>query len=423
MAIGQSSRAGARRIRSARFRHMPPTVTRRFPVRCWLSVAFALTAALLRADTDRGRLGAGIEWDDNVYRMATGPLASRESLVSSVTAQITGWSTADISTSYTFEAFAYSGALPENHQRHMADLRHHGRTAQLAWEASSNVVWINGTRDGLGYFSGHNSYATTIARERREQWQNRTSVSVQTTGSRGFLRGVGQFVGYDLRTHAGTLPSCDNYVDRSDLHGGLDLGHPISGGTVAIGYRRGRQFQDRDGGRTSDRSNDYHRIVLIIDWKRDELLRCTVVLGPEWHRYARDSTGPAKVDALFAETAVSWIFATRDTVAVSIRRSQTLASTGGTSYRDTAVSTTWRRKLSRQWSISAGARALGARYDGVVRNDWLLTGSLGLTRGIREHAELGLTCTRELGRDLSGLDDRSREFTRNVLNVQGSWHF
>jgi hypothetical protein len=369
-------------------------------------------------------LGLELAYDTSVFRVKEGPLADRAAWVATATARVEVKARGGARLRYALEQAEFVGASSEEHARHAATLAWQGALGSANWDVTSTAMWVDGAVESPRFGAGRNCFAISLARERRAQWQYRSAARWTYRRDAGFVRLVGAFTGYDMRTRAQTAPGTDNYVDRHDVAGGLDVGRELGTGvSIALGYRRGYQEQDRDGGRLSDRSNDYHRLPVLIEGKLGPSVKVTLQAGPEWHRYAGDSVGPRSIARWYVDGSVVAAVGAADEVTLTRKQVQTLASTGGVSTQDISTGLAWRHRFDPRWSMTLGWKLQNGIYDGSIRDDVLRTAHAGVDWTPRRGLEIGVHLNVEAGRDRSVLRAADREFSRTVLGVRGAWAF
>ncbi|WP_457795334.1 hypothetical protein [Horticoccus sp. 23ND18S-11] len=370
-------------------------------------------------------LGVEVGYDDNVFRMDHGPLRRQGSPVSSAAFRWDRIVGAGMTLRYGFEAVRFSAdAATENHVRHTSALSGSGRRGGLAWEFSSQTIAVNGDDRSPVFGLSRSCFAISPPRERRDQWQNRSAARCRQNLGAAFVQGVATFAGYDLRTSPQVVAGVDNYVDRADTAGGIEVGRVLSNGlSVAAGIRAGQQFQDRDGGRKSDRSNHYRRLLLSFDGPLAGRFRIVGAVGPARHTYAINSTGPARIDRWYADLGLNVSLTARDTLHVSTKRAQGVASTGNVSSQDLASTVQWRHRFSAVWAASVAAKVAGGIYDGAMRDDEQTVGAGTVTWRTKHGPEVNLTCGGEVSRDCSLRPDPARDYQRRHASLATNWTF
>ncbi len=388
-------------------------------------IALGPTArAAERRAAGRITLAAEESWDGNVFRMAQGPLRNVESRVTTGTVRWEG-AMRGVALTYGLEAVGYSGvAATENHVRQTFGGAGHGAWWAADWDWNAQWLVVDGADVSPRFGGGRNCFAITAPRERRDQTQIRTALAGTWRWGREFVRVVGGLTDYDLRTDRQAGPGVDNYVDRSDRVGGVDGGwRSGQGNAFFIGYRWGGQRQDRDGGKLSDRTNRYERVLVGCDGRVVEKLRLTVQLGPERHRYRADSVGPGEIERLWVDASATWQVAKGATLQGGTKRLQAVASTGTVSSQDITHFVQGRMQLAARWSATLGVRRSTGIYDGAVRDDELLSGTCAVAWRPRTGGEFTLTYLNEAGRDRTGVKDATREFHRAVVGLEAGWEF
>ncbi|MDD3178963.1 MAG: hypothetical protein PHQ04_01285 [Opitutaceae bacterium] len=372
------------------------------------------------------KVAVGFEqaYDTDVFRMDQGPLGDRGSAVTTLSAQVSGTLPCGIAASYAPMAAWYWSDSSEDNMRHVGTFSGKGEVAAANWEASTQTTYVDGSRQAPAFGLGHSCFTIAQGRERREQWQNRSSLAVRVDGPVGFVRAAGAFAGYDLRTVQSAAAGYDNYVDRYDIQGGVDAGCAGKGRpTFWLGYRHGYQFQDRDGGRPSDRSNHYDRLVFGVEGQLAPWLKIAVQAGPDYHHYASGSAGHRYLTRLFADASATLRVAPGDTVQLTTKHFQWVSSTGFASYNDVSCQTVWKHDFSQSISVTIGGKALAGLYDGIVRKDWIYAGTAGVTWRADAQWEWVFGYMHEIGHDASALNDPNREWRRDLTSIGLTWKY
>ena len=140
-----------------------------------------------------------------------------------------------------------------------------------------------------------NVYAHAVARERLAQTQDRATVLLQYDWDKFFVRPVASLLDYNLMTDWHNTKNSpwmgyQNYVDRYDVNGGVDLGYKLTPKLAAtLGYRYGSQYQQQfPAAITSDNhysSSDYQRVLLGLEGKPWNWLNVKLAGGPDFRSY------------------------------------------------------------------------------------------------------------------------------------------
>jgi hypothetical protein len=366
---------------------------------------------------------AEVGWDSNVHRASRGPLAYVDSPYAQFGVKLearcpSGWSVA-----YTPTATAFGRVAGEDHQRHVVALEGQARGEDWSAKVKLGGVLVAGPNHGGMFMADHNAFATGQLRERRDQAQGRADVSVRRDFAGGFARAVGNAVAYDLRSHAITAPMSDNFVDRGDLLGGFDLGHAWVRQEGWVGWRVGHQEQDRDGGRASDRSNDYQRFLVGAAARGEGAWKWQIQGGVEAHDYAVGSLGPTEVVAGFGDAELTWRASARTRWQASAKLGQGVSGSGLTSTRDGAFQVSVKQSRGATWEWVPSLKLQTANYDGRDREDWLFSAGLAVAWKPRKQATLTFSAQQELARDHGEIDRATREYDRTQLGVSAGWVF
>ncbi len=400
-----------------------------------LGFASATLAASLAAAPSPASWNLGVHttigYDDNVYGVDTGPLANIDSLFATLSARVAATPAKGVALAYAPVATRYFDAGREDHIKHVLSASWKQQAGTVSWRAATDLTYVSGDGEGTDYGAGHGSaFSTAIPRERREQFQNRTELSLRHDSSPGFVRALGRLAYWDMRTTS--VAGC-NYVDRYDTQGGFDLGRIFAKGKgpeLYLGYRRGYQYQDRDANPASPRhsSNHYDRLVLGTDARLAPSLKLVGEFGGSRHTFSADPAiyaGPRRENDVFADLSLIWTPTTRDEVQFKTSSSRTLSTTGVNNFYFTQHQITWKRAYTGDWSTSLLARAMDADYMPALRHDAVYGLLASATKGLGHHWSATLSCQLDRGRELhpaiTGAASTAREFERHIVSLALSW--
>ncbi|MCC5806846.1 MAG: hypothetical protein JJU00_11020 [Opitutales bacterium] len=385
----------------------------------------ALAASAAHAVADSVSVRAGVEggYDSNVYRVDVGELGKRGSWTFGLHPTVEWRPSAHFSLTYAGEAAFFLDENGEDHARHTVTLRYAEAGRFLLQSATTRV---QGPRDAVLFADGRNAWATTLVRERRDQWQNRTRVEGTVRRGDFFVRPSASLVYFDLDSRVRTgVPGYDNWTNRFDLQGGLDLGRELESGEIYVGWHRGRQHQGDQGGRPTTRSNKYHRLFLGFSGTPTEALTLDAEAGPSFHRYDDPaSVGPSAIDAWYVNVRARLRISDQDTVTANASMSKAVASTGLLSSEVRSFGAAYTRQWDdgSQLRVHGGAR--GLVYDGSLVKDWIYSAGIGWARDLGENLRLNLDLVREEGRDdRDGPAVAAREFTRTIASARLDYRF
>ncbi len=389
----------------------------------FLLAAFLSFPPLLPANELEVRMTAQMGYDSNVYRVEVGDLGKRSSWTTGLQPSVVWKPLPQWTLQYTAQAEFYTDESGEDNVRHTL-LARYAQPGQFLVESA--MTRVQGPRDAVAYSTGRSAWATTLVRERREQWQNRSRLEYVWKSEAFFLRPNASLTYFNLDARKRSdLPGWDNWINRYDLRGGIDLGHSLSEDSeVYLGWRYGRQHQGRQGNRPSDRSNKYHQALLGYSGKLTEALVLRVEVGPSFHRYDDpESVGGRAIDAWHLNARASWNPNARDRFSGLASISRGVASTGLLSNELRSFAVDYRRLFEDRshLTIALGARALS--YDARPISDWLYSASLTWMKPLSETLSLQINLTYEEGRDRSPPRAPQREFTRSLLSAQLTYSF
>lgn len=393
------------------------------------SLGAAAPAAPARPAVDISLTGS-VGYDDSVYAIDAGPLAHAESGFAIASARLATAFGPGVSLAYVPSATTYFDEALENHVKHLLSGAWKQSAGAFSWNAATEFAYVDGNDRGVDYGAGCGSaFSTAVPRERRDQWQNKSDLSLRHDSSLGFVRGVGRLQYWDMLTRpVGTA----NYVDRHDLNGGLDLGRtlPKGGPEVYLGYRHGYQFQDRDANPASPRhsSNHYDRYLAGLDGQLGRAVKISAQAGWARHSYPGDAAtyaGSAHEEDLFTDITLAWNVTSSDELQLKTCQSRTFSTTGTNSILLSSHQLAWNHRFSPRWSASLAGRLAEAEYAPAKRDDLAYTALASVTCNIDPSWSCTLAASRDWGRDhdntIAGLDKTLREFDRAVVSLGLTW--
>lgn len=375
-------------------------------------------------------LTGSVGYDDNVYAIDAGPLASIESGFAVATARLSTGFGPGVSLAYSPSVTAFFDQGMEDHVKHLLSGAWKQKAGVFAWDAASEFACIDGDDRGVDYGAGCGSaFSTAVPRERRDQWQNKSELSLRHDSALGFVRGVGRLQYWDMLTRR---EGNANYVDRHDLQGGLDLGRVLTDGgpEFYLGYRHGHQFQDRDANPASPRhaSNDYARYLAGFDGKLGPALKLSAQAGWARHSYPGDAAiyaGSAHEEDLFADATLTWNLTSADELQLKTGQCRTISTTGTNSILLATHQLSWRHHFDARWSATLTGRVAQAEYAPAQRDDLDYTALASVTCELNSAWSCTLAASRDWGRDhhndVAGLDKTLREFDRAVVTLGLTW--
>lgn len=398
-------------------------------------------------------------YDDNVFlagtdrlvayklpRGSVAALANRESWVTTVAPKI-GFNLARsfdapaldvLSFGYAPEIATYHDVSSESHVAHRVPVAFKAHAQDVTVAIENAFTFIDGEQHAPLYPGALlSAYGTGAPRERREQWQDRASVTLQFTREKWFVRPTAALIYYDLLTAQENTPGYQNYPDRSDVNGGLDLGYKVLPPlALTLGYRFGHQYQDQFTFSPYSSSCDYQRVLGGIEGKLFPWLDVKVQAGPDFRDYQDDSRGHiTPVDnnqftTLYADASATATISTNDAVSFRFKRFLWLSSIGKVPYIDTTYELVYRRQIIPKLSAELTGRMLNADYSpgslpACKRDDWQYSVCIAATYALNSHASITAGYSLDLGRNAQQnlIHGGSREFDRNLASLGATLKF
>jgi outer membrane receptor protein involved in Fe transport len=372
---------------------------------------------------------AGLEvLDPNVGSLVTG-------IQPKLSASVSLCDEFNLTTAYSPDFNSYSEDSGENHITHRGNLNLKGRLQSLTWELPNTFIFIDGSRKGPVY--GRPGDVPAIGgipvRDRHEAFIFKNSFKLSYRTGKFLIRPTATAYLHDFRTEqrpSGAAYIYENYVDRSELAGGLDLGYTVHSSTdLILGYRFGSQEQYKLLGVDSPYDNCFHRILLGLEGNPWPWLKLGCLLGPDirnFHDARLDNMAPAFDQdelLLFIDTTMTILPSSEDSITLFVRQYEQPAFGGPSVYEDTTFDISWRHIFTPKWNGRLGFRAYSGYWQSPVnREDWIFTPSTGITWKPQENISTDLTYAYDC------VDSRipntdGREFTRHLITLGATYTF
>jgi len=351
----------------------------------------------------------------------------------------------NLSLGYAPEIAFYHSAPSEDYVTHRVPFNFSGKLGDATWELVNMATYIDGTKTGPTFARPDDIPAIggIPIRDRRAAFIFRNGFRLIEPVGKWFFRPMAASYIHDFKTdqHYQTaaekaMYSYENYVDRQDISGGLDVGYEVAKKTYLIaGYRYGRQDQftlPGAGGTTlySPYGNAYHRILLGAEGSPVSWLKLAVLGGPDIRQW--DSTTPAGFDRTglrYYWDASATVLPTKcDTVTLKSVSYEQPAFSSFSMYQDTKTDLAWKHKFSDQFITTLGFTLyIGDWEKPVNRDDWIYTPSAGLTYNYNKH--LSAECNysydwvdSKVSASVEPLTN-SHEFTRHLVSLAVKYVF
>ncbi len=388
-------------------------------------------------------------YDDNVYLedLAPGPgvptaeTAKKDSWVTTVTPHVgldykfcTGFKA---SLSYAPDITTYHNAPSENNTTHRGVATFGGSADDVVWEQANSFTDIDGNRYGPTFV--HPQDVPAIGgiplRDRRDAFIYRGGLKLTWTLDRFFIRPVASAYVHNFQTvqlpasYYGPNSVYENYIDRQDVNGGVDIGYDVGKKTfVILGYRYGRQDQGELLGVDSPYDSSYNRILFGVEGSPASWIKLAVLGGPEVRDW-RGSTQPGfdrNKLSYWVDGTVTLLPTKNDTVVLLERSYEQPAFASQSMYQDITSSATWRHKFNDHFSANAGMQLYIGDWEAPVnRDDWIYTPSAGLTYAYNQHLSAELAYSHDwVKNQASGVTyGDGREFTRDLVSLAVKYVF
>ncbi len=379
-------------------------------------------------------------YDSNVFLTSaqgttSKPIANRGSFGTSITPKLDfnfvpllGLSKDDksiqtLSLSYAPEIVNYEAESSEDYTAHRFSGQIAGSLAPFSYDLSNNLNYIDGNRDTVQYTT-LSAFATVATRERREQINDKGKFSLRYDLGDWFLRPVASWCYFDMLTREQYGVGCQgwqNYEDRYDVNGGVDVGYQLTPTfAMTAGYRYGHNYEGIFPWSGVNSSNDYQRVLGGLEGRPWKWLKIEVQCGPDFREYGPSvQPGHDRNDTkLFVDGSATISLTSVDTLSLKVKQWEFVSCVGTASYYDVLYELSYRRKLCSNLTGTAGFQALDWHYDiPTSRDDWEFVYSIGLQYDLNKHFSLLADYTFSHGANGNELPASvGREFDRQVVS-------
>jgi hypothetical protein len=355
---------------------------------------------------------------------------------------------------YAPDFVTYHNASSESYNAHRIATAVKVQSGDFSFNLDNGLNYINGSKFGPDYSAGLSAYGTGTLRERREQFQDRSTVTFKYDQEKWFVRPTASLLYYDLDTAQLTAAAggtgYQNYADRYDVNGGADVGYKLKKDlAVTLGYRYGHQYQQAYAfavdpyGQSS--SSDYQRVLLGLEGKLFSWLDVKLQGGPDFRSY--DKSAPVSDDnttKYYGEAALTATLSKQDTITFNYRQWQWVSSTGKVPYFDSTYDLNYKHKFNNKLSANLEGRLLGSDYTSGLaagagstpghivgttntRNDLFYTVSAGVQYAFNANFSANLAYAYDLGRNgqdgLSAAAVTPREFDHQLVSLGLAFKF
>ena len=374
-------------------------------------------------------------FDDNVFLQDKSDLARKNSMVSSFTPTLTlGFQKTPAfkaTLSYAPEVVYYHSYASEDYVAHRANLSLSGKSGDTAWELSSAIVGIDGNDRGVTFLTAQGGDIPAIGgvplRDRRTAIIYRNGVKLTQTLGKWFVRPVFTSYVHDFKTQQSSVTGYENYIDRYDVNGGLDVGFEVRKKTwVTLGYRYGYQHQGDKLNVPSPYSSYYHRILAGVEGTPTSWLKLSVQAGPDLRDFTSGDLPASfqKSDLLwYVDASAALTLGKHDTVTLLLTRYEQPSYASQSVYEDVVYSIGWKHQFNDKLAATLGMKIYEGNWQRpALRDDWIYTPSAGVSYAFNKHFSVDLAYSYDAVR--SEVPNTSgREFTRNLVSLGGKYSF
>jgi hypothetical protein len=291
-----------------------------------------------------------------------------------------------LSLTYNPESVIYDNAPAEDYIAHRVSGVIKARADNVTFSLEDAFLYNDGNKVAPTYAENQlagaagnqsdkyrNNFAHSVARERRNQIQDRYTAFVQFDEGDLFVRPISQLTEFNLNTQLfnttlAPYKGYQDYIDRYDINGGADLGYKLTKDlAVTVGYRDGFQHQDQFAlAINSDRhfaSNHYQRLLFGLEGKLTSWLTAKLAAGPDFRDYNPDTAiSDLHTTRYYGEGSLVAAFGSNQTLTLSYKQWEFVSSTGLVPYGDTAASLVYHWSVTKEVGIDVGIKYLEASY-------------------------------------------------------------
>jgi hypothetical protein len=348
--------------------------------------------------------------------------------------------------SYAPEMVYYPAAHSEDYIANRGVLNFGGRMEEVTYELNNAATYIAGNDLGPTFARPGDIPAIggVPLRDRRESFVFRNNFKLTYPVKDFFVRPVCSTVFWDFMTDQKPSPVptqwvYENYIDRHDISGGLDLGYKVNDKTaLVLGYRYGSQDQGDLLGASSPYDNTYHRVLVGVEGTPWKWLKLGVMVGPDIRDFyntaglSQPSYAAFDRDELlwFVDATVTFIPTAKDTLTLFNRRFEHPAYASLSVYEDITYSAVWRHKLNDHFTFGAGFQVyVGDWQAPVSREDWIYTPSASIAYSYKKlNLELAYSYdwVQNKAEVIPGTQTayaEGREYNRSLVTLSGRYSF
>lgn len=381
---------------------------------------------------------AGVKetWDDNVFIQDEGNRASRESFITNTSVNLGATRT----TKGSWDTTLTLGLTPQYTWYHSESSENHFTIGGLANFAAKTKGWsldlnnaithIDGDDHGLIFTGpgGAPAAGGIPIRDRRDADIYRTNYRVTWTQGDWMIRPVITGYVHDFHTRHLATTGYQNYVDRNEFVGGVDVGYKVIENTyVILGYRYGEQKQAELLGVPLEYSNTFHRVLVGVEGKPTDWLKVAVLAGPDFRDFGSKTAAGFDDEQTrwFIDGVVTVTLSPNDEIGFSAKRYTQPGFGGRSVYDDTTYLLTYKRKITQKLTAQVSGQAYNTDFFSpapVMRDDWIYTINVAAGYKFTENLSGEIGWSHDLA-ESQVPNTEGREFNRNLAWVSVKWMF
>ncbi len=348
-----------------------------------------------------------------------------------------------VSGTYAPDLSFYHANSSEDYVAHRGTLNFGGAIDKTVWEFLNTATYIDASKEGPTFARPDDvpALGAIPIRDRRSAFVFRNSFRLTQPVGDFFIRPVAASYIHDFDTTLRYVPPplrssyvYENYIDRQEVSGGLDIGIPwASHGHVIVGYRYGRQEQFDGpfgpGGKiiNSPYDNAYHRVLVGFEGRLTDWLKANVLVGPDIRDFsdeARRSYPTFQPDDLlvYLDASLTLTLSKSDSVTLRATRYEMPAFSSFSVYEDIKNDVLWRHRFNERLSSAVGFTLyIGEWQPPAQRSDWVYTPTASLTYVVHHHGSTEAAYSYEwadshISEAIEPLT-KSREYSRHLATV------
>jgi len=334
-------------------------------------------------------------YDDNVFGVSGLGLPVRTSWINATSANLglnlvpllgDQKEVSTLSLAYNPERFNFASVSSQDYTAHRVNGTLKAKSGHVTVSLVDSFLYNDGNKVAptyaLNQISGaagnqddkyRNNFAHQLARERLEQSQDRYTASVQVDEGGVFVRPISQLTYYNLDTYlfntsVAPYKGYQDYVNRYDVNGGVDLGYYVVPGlAVTLGYRDGHQEQQQFAlAINSDQhfsTSNYQRALLGLEGKLAPWLTVKLAAGPDFRDYNPDAPiSDLHTTRYYGEGTATATLPYGQSLTLGYKQWLFVSSTGLVPYIDSSYTAAYHWNATKQLGFDLGVKYLESNY-------------------------------------------------------------